>query len=232
MRYEPFDRRRYKTLSVPEGYKEWSAVYDRQMEPGFLDAYLLRRMPAVNFGRVRTALDLACGTGRIGAWLRKKGVKTIDGVDMSPHMIARAKEKNVYRTIKQGDLTKVGLPRGGYDLSICVLAACHMKTLAPLYRQMNKATRRGGIGIIVDYHPFFLLNGIPTHFPAPSGETIAIKNHIHLLSDHFRVARRLGWKLVWLDELVVARSWLKPYPGWRKFLGQPVSFAMAWVKAS
>ena len=230
MRYEPFDRRHYKTLSVPEGYKEWSAVYDRQMEPGFLDAYILRRMTAVDFGRSRTALDLACGTGRIGAWLKKKGVRAIDGVDLSPHMIDRAKAKKVYRSIRQGDITKVSLPRAGYDLSICVLAACHLKTLAPLYRQMHRATRVGGTGVIVDYHPFFLLNGIPTHFSTASGETIAIRNRIHLLSDHFRAARRLGWKLVWFDELVVARSWLKPYPGWRKFVGHPVSFAMAWVR--
>jgi SAM-dependent methyltransferase len=232
MEFERFDRRHYKTLSVAEGYKVWSAVYDRQLRAGLLEFPLLRRMTAVDFGRARTAIDLACGTGRIGAWLKKKGVRAIDGVDLSPAMIDRARGKKVYRSIRQGDITTVRLPRGGYDLTVCVLAACHLKTLSPLYRQMHRATRAGGTAVIVDYHPHFLLNGIPTHFPAPSGETIAIRNHIHLLSDHFRAARRAGWTLTWIDELIVARSWLKPYPGWRKFLGHPVSFAMAWIRGS
>ncbi|MEK7477624.1 MAG: class I SAM-dependent methyltransferase [Candidatus Coatesbacteria bacterium] len=230
MRFEHFDRRNYTTLPVTAGYRRWSEVYDRQLRSGLLEFPLLRRMQGVAFGRVRTALDLACGTGRIGAWLKTKGVKTIDGVDLSPHMIAQAKRKKVYRAIRRGDLTTVPLPRGGYDLSICVLAACHMKDLAPLYRQMARATRPGGIAVLVDYHPHFLLNGIPTHFPDAAGKTFAIENHVHLLADHFRAARRAGWTLTWLDELVVARSWLRSYPGWRKFLGHPVSFSMAWTR--
>jgi hypothetical protein len=82
--------------------------------------------------------------------------------------------------------------------------------------------------VLVGFHPHFLLNGIPTHFDLTTGESVAIENTIHLLSDHVAAARRVGFQLVDLLERVVDEALVTRLPGWRRHLGMPASFALAW----
>ena len=49
------------------------------MDIALLD--VLQKVPWRTLGR---AVDLACGTGRTGAWLQRNGVEAIDGVDLTP----------------------------------------------------------------------------------------------------------------------------------------------------
>ena len=230
MRYKPFDQSHYRTLPVRFGYAEWSAHYDRDMAQWPLDFPLLSRLRFVRFRKVRRALDLACGTGRIGAWLKAKGVGVVDGIDLSPSMLEQARRKGVYRNLRLGNFLKARIPGRGYGLITCILATCHLESLDRLYRRTYALAARNGHFVVVDYHPYFLLNGIPTHFLTPEGEHLAVTNHVHLMRDHFRAALAAGWKPVWLDELVVEGRWVRKYPGWRKFMGRPVSFALAWRK--
>ena len=89
--------------------------------------------------------------------------------------------------------------------------------------------RSGGKLVLVDYHPFMLLNGVPTHFNAPTGETLAIANTIHLFSDHIWAARNAGLALLELREGLVGEQWIREKPGMARYAGQPVSFAMIWA---
>ena len=50
-------------------------------------------------------LDVGCGTGVVGAALADRGVTTIDGVDISPEMLAQARSKGSYRHLLEADLT-------------------------------------------------------------------------------------------------------------------------------
>ena len=72
MDFAPFDKRHYPTLSVREGYAEWSKTYDDVMFDE-IHVDLLTRIETVAWSDVSQALDLACGTGYIGAWLRRHG---------------------------------------------------------------------------------------------------------------------------------------------------------------
>ena len=65
MDFTPFDARHYRTLPVRDGYREWAATYDNGVLDE-LDLRLLARLAAVDWARVGRAMDLACGTGRIG----------------------------------------------------------------------------------------------------------------------------------------------------------------------
>ena len=49
--------------------------------------------------------DLGCGTGLVAEPFAGKNM-TIDGFDISPEMIGKAKEKNIYRHLQITDLTK------------------------------------------------------------------------------------------------------------------------------
>ena len=57
-------------------------------------------------------LDVGCGTGVVGVALRTAGVHTIDGIDISPQMLAEARRKRaddgspVYRRLMEADLTR------------------------------------------------------------------------------------------------------------------------------
>ncbi|MGH6906203.1 MAG: class I SAM-dependent DNA methyltransferase, partial [Geminicoccaceae bacterium] len=126
MDFAPFDRRRYPTLAVREGYGEWAETYEDVVEDE-MDLRLLARIESVDWAQAGRVLDLACGTGRIGVWLRAQGVQRLDGLDFTPEMLARAEAKGVYDRLIRADLLDTGLPGSAYDLLLQVLADEHLE---------------------------------------------------------------------------------------------------------
>jgi ubiquinone/menaquinone biosynthesis C-methylase UbiE len=66
-------------------------------------------------------LDVGCGTGLVGVSLREGGIGVIDGVDISPQMLAEAGDKKtkngdpVYRNLFAADLTeRLDIPDNQY----------------------------------------------------------------------------------------------------------------------
>jgi SAM-dependent methyltransferase len=230
MDFSHFDKRRYQTLPVQEGYGEWVANYEQTVQDE-MDIRLFARLQTVAWAQANRVLDLACGTGRIGVWLRQQGVQTIDGMDFTPEMLARAAEKGVYNQLFKGSVFDTGLPSESYDLAVQSLADEHLPTLPPLYREVARIVQPGGRFILVGLHPQYLMNGIPTHFHrTTTDEPIAVESYVHLLSDHIKAAHAAGWTLVEMDEGVVDQEWLAKKPQWEPMLNQPVSFAMVWQK--
>src|SRR5262245_13505721 len=135
-----------------------------------MDLRLLDGLQTVDWSVPRCVLDLACGTGRIGAWLRGRCPAAIDGVDITPEMLDVARRKGVYRTLRVADVSRTGLPAGTYDLCVQSLADEHLPDLRPLYREVARVTRRGGHFVMVGFHPQFLMAGMPTHFDRAPGE--------------------------------------------------------------
>jgi SAM-dependent methyltransferase len=196
-----------------------------------MDLRLLERLKSVQWTAVGEAIDLACGTGRIGVWLASHGVANVDGIDLTPAMMDRARAKRVYRDLSIGDVTNTGLPARSYDLAVQVLADEHLSDIAPLYDETARITRERGTFVIVGYHPFFLLNGLPTHFHrADNDEPLTIESHIHLASDHVRAAGAAGWSLIEMDEGIIDDDWLSAKPKWAKYRQWPVSYVMVWRK--
>ncbi len=222
-----FDTRHYPTLGVRDGYREWAPTYERVVQDE-MDLRLLERLTTVGWASCRRALDLACGTGRIGVWLRAQGVEHLDGVDLTPEMLARARERRLYDRLLEVDLRATGLPAAVYDLTTVVLADEHLPEIQPLYREAARLTAPGGRFVIVGYHPFFLMIGIPTHFDRADGTPAAIESHVHLFSDHVQAALASGFTLLEMTEGVVDDAWLAKKPKWQKYAGHPVSFAMVW----
>jgi len=227
MDYAPFDQRGYPTLPVRDGYRAWAETYETVVQEE-MDLRLLARIATVDWQKVEHALELACGTGRIGAWLRARGVRRIDGVDFTPEMLALAETKGVYHRLVLADVLDTGLPRAKYDLVIQVLADEHLKDLRPLYREAARLAGPAGTFVIVGYHPHFLMNGVPTHFNGRDGQPVAIESYVHLFSDHVKAAHDAGWMLAEMDEGVVDDAWIAKKPKWEKYRLHPVSFAMVW----
>ena len=96
-------------------YGEWADTYDSDFveSEGYVYhlrvAELLVRQRSLINGAV---LDVGCGTGIFGVSLREGGIEVVDGIDISPQMLAEAGKKKtkddfpVYRRLVAADLTK------------------------------------------------------------------------------------------------------------------------------
>jgi len=229
MDFSGFDARGYPVVSVREGYGTWAATYEQAVLEE-LDRPLLERIQTAPWERVGAVADLACGTGRTGAWLAERGITTLDGVDLTPEMLATARARGIYRRLETADMTATPLPAGAYDLVTETLADEHLPQLGPLYTEAARLARSGGHFVLIGYHPFFLLNGVPTHFDRAPGEPVTIRCYIHLLSDHVTTGLTAGFRLMEMREGLVDEAMLAKKPKWRAFANRPISFALVWRK--
>lgn len=195
-----------------------------------MDLRLLERLESIEWDRIERCLDLACGTGRTGAWLAERGVASIDGVDLTVEMAQIARPKGVYARLVLGDVAALPFRSGAYDLAVQSLADEHLPDLAPLYRDTARVTGESGAFVIVGYHPQFLMSGVPTHFDRGGGEPVAIRSWVHLFSDHVAAAGGAGWVLEEMEERLIDDAWVERKPKWERYRGRPVSFAMVWRK--
>ena len=98
-------------------YADWAATYDHDVftTRGFTGSDRIAELLAEHLPvRDQPVLDLGCGTGAVGVRLAALGFTTIDGVDLSPEMVAIAATKGVYRQLTVRDLTAtvLDLPAG------------------------------------------------------------------------------------------------------------------------
>lgn len=227
MDHSIYDKRRYPIVDVREGYGEWVRTYEQTVQ-NEMDLRLLDGLRTVDWAAPRLVLDLACGTGRIGAWLRRRCSAPIDGVDLTPEMLEGARNKGVYRILRIADVSNTGLPAATYDLCTQSLADEHLPDLRPLYQEVARVTKRGGDFVIVGFHPQFLMAGMPTHFDRAPDEPVTIRSYVHLLSDHVKAAHAFGWSLLEMDEGLIDNAWLRKKPKWEVYFGLPISFSMVW----
>src|SRR5262245_42249030 len=229
--FSRFDRRHYRMLSVRDGYREWLPRYEDTVQD-VMDVALLQELAVPAWAAVERAADLGCGTGRTGAWLRTHGVARVDGVDLTPEMLAVAGARGLYTRLREADLAASGLEGGAYDLVTTCLVDEHLADLRPLYREASRLLRPGGLHVLVGYHPHFIMAaGVPTHFDRRPGEPVAIETYVHLMSDHVVAAREAGLQLVEMRERVVDDRWIACKPKWEQYRDHPVSFAMVWRRA-
>jgi SAM-dependent methyltransferase len=227
--FSHFDTRNYPTLSVQEGYGAWASTYEESVLD-LMDLRLLERIKSVAWDHINEAADLACGTGRTGVWLKQQGVASLDGVDFTSEMLEGAQAKGVYRQVLMGDIRKTPLQTGAYDLVTVDLADEHLPDVRPLYQEAARIACPNGYLVLVGFHPFFLMGGIPTHFNSASGEPVAIQSHVHLISDHVQAAIAAGWSLLEMHEGLIDDEWIARKPKWDQYRNRPISFTMVWQK--
>ena len=229
MEYSSFDIRKYPVLPVQEGYKEWSGTYEQTVQDE-MDLRLLSKIKSIPWKEIRRAIDFACGTGRIGVWLKTHGVDEIDGIDITPEMLSKAKEKNVYHSLINANILDSGIAERTYDMRIQVLADEHLPEIDSLYTEASRIVTDNGYFVIVGYHPFFLMNGIITHFHKQNGDPLAIESYVHLFSDHIRAAFKSNFVLLEMEEGIVDNDWFQKKRKWEKYKNWPVSFLLVWKK--
>jgi SAM-dependent methyltransferase len=232
MLFEPYDSRGYRTVGVRAGYGEWVGTYENTVEDA-MDIAVLDELAAVDWAGAARAVDLGCGTGRTGAWLRSRGVPAVDGVDLTPQMLAVARERGAHERLVEADVTETGLATGAYGLAIASLIDEHLEDLRPLYREAWRLCEDDATFVLAAFHPHFIMvSGMPTHFTNADGESVAISTTVHLVSDHVAAAVAAGWRLAEMREAIVDDHWVALKPRWERFRGHPISAAYVWRKES
>ena len=105
-------------------YEDWAETYESDFvaAKGYVYHERVVEQMRDHMASIHGAiLDVGCGTGIVGIALQQAGFDTIDGVDISPAMLAESRKKTtpdgqpVYRKLIEADLTsQVDLPDGSY----------------------------------------------------------------------------------------------------------------------
>lgn len=145
-------------------YAGWADTYDAEVMNDY--GYVAPQITVGTFAervsdRSLEIIDIGCGTGLAGEELKKHGFKTIDGLDYSAEMLAKAAEKDIYRAVFQGDLTgPLDIEDDKYGGLVCVgvFAMGHVGPEA--LSELVRIVKPGGVlcfsvnGLIYNEKPF------------------------------------------------------------------------------
>ncbi|MDR3469859.1 MAG: methyltransferase domain-containing protein [Xanthobacteraceae bacterium] len=111
-----------------------------------LKAVLGARHAAGRPGFFRAGLDLGCGTGLAGLAFAAI-VDVIDGFDLSPGMIERARERQVYRRLEVADMIAALRDEGAgsADLILAADAVVYLGDLAGLFKEAARVLGDDGL---------------------------------------------------------------------------------------
>jgi ubiquinone/menaquinone biosynthesis C-methylase UbiE len=179
-----------RPMTTRDGYARWAPSYD---EPGNqlleLEQPVVREIldglpPGV-------ALDAACGTGRHAAYLAALGHEVI-GVDTSPEMLARAREKVPEGEFYEADLHDVPLADDSVDLVVCAIALAHVPDLEQALTELVRVLRPNGHLVISDSRGLIGDIGLPLVKVGPDGNFGYMPVYARLASDYLAAALPLG----------------------------------------
>jgi predicted TPR repeat methyltransferase len=128
-------------------YATWAATYEQDFAdrmdwamPGLVTAEYLR------LGGSGPVLDAGAGTGLLGQAVASAGIGPIDGIDISPQMLDRARAKGVYRTLTVADLTQaLPLPDAAYRGVVSAGTFTHGHVGPAAFGELLRVMRPGAV---------------------------------------------------------------------------------------
>jgi len=100
------------SLKTPEDnkklYAKWAATYESDFvtNQGYKHPQVIAEIFHNQLPEAKKVIDIGTGTGLVGKYLKAHRPEIIiDGIDISPEMLAEAAKKEVYRNLYEQDLT-------------------------------------------------------------------------------------------------------------------------------
>jgi SAM-dependent methyltransferase len=124
-----------------DGAAEWPAM--RALLPEMRDARVL---------------DLGCGYGWFCRWAAEQGAAQVLGIDVSEKMLARAGDMTTDAAVAyaRGDLERLDVAAGAFDLVYSSLALHYVADLGGLLHKVHEALVPGGRLVFSVEHPIFM----------------------------------------------------------------------------
>jgi len=158
---------------VARAYDRWAAVYDVDRNATRdLDADVLRTA-GLDIDD-REVLEIGCGTGKNTTFLAAHA-RRVTAMDFSSGMLARA--RSAVDALGLGD--RVAFIRhdvrhawpiepASVDVVVANLILEHVDALEPVFREVARVLRRGGVGVFCELHPARQEQGSQAQFTDPS----------------------------------------------------------------
>ncbi|MGW5666517.1 class I SAM-dependent methyltransferase [Micromonospora sp. NPDC003776] len=88
--------------------------------------------------------DLGCGPGHVAAWLAGRGVSAV-GIDLSPGMVAVAREAYPQVEFREGDLVRLPAADGEFGAAVALYSLIHLapQELSPALVEARRVLRPG-----------------------------------------------------------------------------------------
>ncbi|RUT35215.1 methyltransferase domain-containing protein [Arsenicitalea aurantiaca] len=114
--------------------------------PEMLARLVLEEARRRSAGQFAEALDLGCGTGLMGEWLRRH-VSHLSGVDLSAGMVAEAGRKGIYDRLTAGEMGAflAGIAPASADLVTAADVFVYSGALEPVFAGVARVLAPGGL---------------------------------------------------------------------------------------
>ena len=148
-------------------------------------------------------LDIGCGTGVCGEYLRGYA-RHLEGVDLSPHMLAQAQKKTYYNKLECTDA--IGYMQGCqrmFDLIVASGVLILFGDLAPIFQAATRLLKPGGVFVFTLYRS--------------ESEAVMVRHNLHFAhsADYVReTAESADLQIVLLEQEVHEYDLGEPQPGW------------------
>jgi SAM-dependent methyltransferase len=144
-----------KTSGLQASYDRVADEYVRRIYDELrhkpLDRELLDRF-AARVGDLGLVCDLGCGPGHVARYLWERGVQ-VCGVDLSPEMVARARQLNPGLEFRQGDMTALEVADGAWAGIASFYSIIHIPraNVVQVLRELKRVLRPGGL-LLLAFH--------------------------------------------------------------------------------
>ena len=192
-----------RPISPRDGYDSWAPSYDEQLNQLLeIEQPIVREI--VDGLPIGVALDAACGTGRHAVYLASLG-HTVIGVDSSPGMLARAREKVPQGEFHEADLEELPLADDSVDLVVCAIALVHLADIKGPFREFARVLRPGGHLVVSDQRGLIGDIITPVVFDGPEyggaeSELGYLPAYAHPTSEYLAAALPLGFQVLRCEE--------------------------------
>jgi malonyl-CoA O-methyltransferase len=222
-------------LPVQAGYAAWAPYYDDDGNP--LTAL---EGPAVRawFGPIagRRALDIGCGTGRHTLALLEAGASEVVALDLTPEMMARAREKNRgagarVHWVRHALPGPLPFRDATFDLAVLGLVAEHVVDLARALEEVARILTPGGRCILSALHPDRTIEGQRARFIDPqTGLRRPITTIHRTTDDYLAAARTAGLRLEGELNLVGSGELADRLPRAGRYVGRNLGWVACWSR--
>ncbi len=147
-------------MSIDDVRAAWdaeAASFDDEPDHGLRDPSVREAWRALLLGHLPApparVADLGCGTGTLSVLLAEQGY-VVDGVDLSPEMLTRARTKaaGLPATFAVGDASAPPLEQGSYDAVLCRHVLWALPDPVVALRRWARLLVPGGLMVLVEGH--------------------------------------------------------------------------------